>query len=76
MNPDRWKSLDDLFHLALEREPGSRSAFVAQVSADDDDLGRELEAMLAHYEQANSFIESPAYALLRRLLSKVNHLSS
>ncbi len=64
MNPDRWKKLDELFHLALEREGDERTAFVAQASDGDDDLRRELEAMVAHYEQSNSFIESPAYAVV------------
>ena len=63
MNPDQWKRLDELFHVALEREGDARATFVAQATRGDDDLRGELEAMLAHYEQANSFIESPAYAL-------------
>ncbi|HET9788114.1 MAG TPA: serine/threonine-protein kinase, partial [Pyrinomonadaceae bacterium] len=64
MNPDRWKSLDDLFHLALECDAESRSAFVLQATAGDNDLRRELEAMLAHHDQAHSFIELPAYAVV------------
>src|SRR5437899_1141070 len=63
MNPERWQKLDELFHAALEREPDARPAFVAKVCEADDELRRELKSMLAHHEQSQSFIESPAYAM-------------
>ena len=66
MNPDQWEELDELFHLALDEQPDARAAFVSEVS--DVDLRRELEAMLAHYEQAHSFIESPAYVVAAETL--------
>ena len=63
MIPDRWQKLDELFHAALEREADARADFVSRASGDDEDFRRELESMLAHYDAANSFIESPAYAV-------------
>ena len=27
MNPERWQELDQLFHSALEREPGERAGW-------------------------------------------------
>jgi len=63
MTPERWQKLDKLFHEALEREPEARPAFVEQVCAGDDELRQELDSMLDHHEQANSFIESPAYVI-------------
>ena len=63
MKPERWQRLDELFHLALEREADARSSFVAQETAGDEDLRRELDSMLLHFEQSNSFIETPAYAV-------------
>jgi len=54
MNPDHGKT-DELFHLALECEAGARQLSWPKLSDGDDDLRRELEAMLAHHEQANSF---------------------
>ena len=63
MKPERWQRLDELFHLALEREADARSSFVAQATAGDEDLRRELDSMLLHFEQSNSFIETPAYAV-------------
>src|SRR2546427_13188404 len=61
MKPERWQKLDELFHVALEREPSARDAFLAEACGGDNDLLHELQSMLAHHEKAGSFIESPAY---------------
>ena len=61
MNPERWQKLDELFHSALARPAEQREAFIAAACDGDDDLRRELESMLDHFEQAGSFIEKPAY---------------
>lgn len=63
MTPERWQKLDELFHAALEREPGARALFIAEACCEDAELRRELESMLTHHDQANSFIESPAYVV-------------
>ncbi len=63
MNPERWEKLDELFHSALERDGDARAAFLATACGNDDDLLHELESMLAHHQQAKSFMESPAYAI-------------
>ena len=61
MNPELWQKLDELFHAALEREPNARAAFLAEACGSDHELRQELQSMLAHHEEAKSFIESPAY---------------
>ncbi len=63
MNPEHWKRLDELFHSALDREPHEREAFITGACEGDDELRAELDSMIAHHEQARSFIESPAYAV-------------
>lgn len=64
MNPERWQKLDELFHSALERDPVEREAFITEVCEGDEDLTKELYSMIAHHEQARSFMESPAYAVV------------
>jgi eukaryotic-like serine/threonine-protein kinase len=61
---ERWQRLDELFHAALECESTARAAFVNAACENDAELRHELESMLAHHEQANSFIESPAYVIV------------
>ena len=57
---ERWNRVKALFLEAVELPETERSAFVALVSADDADLRRELESLLASDEAAASFCESPA----------------
>ena len=60
MMPERWQQLDRLFHLALERAPEERAAFLDQACAGDQQLRREVGALIAAHERAGSFIEKPA----------------
>jgi hypothetical protein len=60
MKPQRWRRLESLFHPALEREPPQRAAFLAEACADDPALRAEVESLIAAYDQAGSFIETPA----------------
>src|SRR6185369_8961354 len=63
MNPERLQQIEKLFHSALKREPAERATYLVVVCGDDDSLRRAVESLLAHHEQAESFIESPASIL-------------
>jgi serine/threonine protein kinase len=58
MTPERWQQVDQLYHSALEREPGQRSAFLAEACAGDEELRREVESLLA---QEGSTLDRPAW---------------
>src|SRR3989440_7947539 len=70
MKPERWQQLDRLFHSALERKPEERAAFLDEACAHDQQLRREVEALIAASEQAGSFIEKPALEVEARSLAK------
>src|SRR6266542_2830137 len=63
MNPERWQKLDELFHSALEHQGDARVAFLAAACYRDDELLHELESMLTHHQQAEDFMELPAYGI-------------
>src|ERR1700720_774691 len=44
MTPSRWQQIEELYHAALECEPGQRAAFLARA---DPELRREVESLLA-----------------------------
>ena len=69
MRPERYKQVDELFIAALERQPEERAAFLDQACSGDSDLRREVETLLSADDQAQSFIESPAYQLAPELLT-------
>ncbi len=58
MNPDRWQKIDELLDQALEMSPEERAIFLSKTCADDEDLRREVESLLAAHERSGSFIET------------------
>ena len=69
MTPERWEQIDRLFHAALERPPADRPTFLDR-ECPDDDLRRNLEALLASHEQSADFIEAGASDVAAALLAK------
>lgn len=60
MTPERWRQVEQLYIAALEREDDQRAAFLDKACAGDETLRREVESLLAHEAQVESFIEAPA----------------
>lgn len=60
MKPERWRQVEQIYHSALDREVSQRSSFLKEACAGDEELRREVELLLAHKDQADSFIEVPA----------------
>ena len=52
LTEERWRRLEALFHAALELSAAEREVFIARETASDDDLQRELRAMLRHADGA------------------------
>src|SRR5258708_26913446 len=48
MNEERLRQIEELYHSAREREPGERSAFLAEACQVDGELRRKVELLLAH----------------------------
>ncbi len=69
MKAERWKQVNDLFQLAAERAPEERAAFLDQACQGDEGLYREVESLLASNEQAEDFIELPAFEVAPELLT-------
>jgi len=63
MKRERWRQVEQIFHDALQVEESRRGEFVRHSCAEDEDLCREVESLLAHHHEAGSFIEKPAFAL-------------
>jgi len=70
MRADNWQQINDLFHAALEREPGDRAAFLAHDCAGNDGLRLEVESLLASHDPSDNFIESLAPDLAAGLLAE------
>ncbi len=60
MSPERWKQVEDIFQPALDLPADERVVFIAEACVGDDELRREVEALVAQFDAAGDFIESPA----------------
>jgi serine/threonine protein kinase/tetratricopeptide (TPR) repeat protein len=61
MPDNRWQQIEEIFQSALDLAPAERLRFVAESSGGDAELKEEVEKLLANYESAESFIESPVW---------------
>jgi hypothetical protein len=62
MTPERWRKVEELFLLSLEREASQRAPFLDEVCAGDPDLRDEIELLLAYDEEESDFLETLASA--------------
>jgi serine/threonine protein kinase/WD40 repeat protein len=60
MTPERYKRVIDLFEAASKRKPESRPEFLVHACAGDQDLRREVEAMLVADRETGGFLDRPA----------------
>ena len=51
MDQERWRRLECLYYMVLEREPDQRIEFIAEACGGDEDLRREIHLLLS---QSNS----------------------
>ncbi|MBI1382383.1 MAG: SUMF1/EgtB/PvdO family nonheme iron enzyme [Planctomycetaceae bacterium] len=55
--PTRFARIEDLFHGAVDLEPGARAAFLERECAGDGELLREVQSLLAADAEANRFLD-------------------
>jgi len=70
MDPERWRKIEELYHSALECEPGRRAAFLQEACAGDEGLRREVQSLLDHEEKVQEFMEAPALEVAGEALAK------
>ncbi len=62
MNTKRWQKVKGLFDAVVGLAPVERERFLDQSCGTDDGLRREVEKLLASFEDTESFLEQPAAA--------------
>ena len=58
-DPERRRRVEQLCDAALDRDARERAAFVAAACGPDGALRAEVEALLAHAQRAEGFLEAP-----------------
>jgi serine/threonine protein kinase len=59
MDQGRWKTVNHIFHAALEVSASERHSFVLTASEGDPDLQAEVELLLQADQDVGSYLESP-----------------
>ncbi len=60
MKAERWQRVETLFQAALARAPETRTTFLVEACPDNPSLREEVEKLLASFDAADSFLETPA----------------
>ena len=55
-----WRQVKDIFNAALRHIPEERPVFLEQICGGDKILRGKVESLLSSYDEAESFLESPA----------------
>jgi predicted Ser/Thr protein kinase len=58
VTPEQWTRVKDLFQQALDQPAGVRREWIAQAAANDE-LRREVDALLQAHDTAGDFLERP-----------------
>lgn len=68
MNERRWRQIEDLFHDALGRDDGDRTAYIHRAAGNDSELAREVQSLLHAHREPSKFLDKPAHGGASRLL--------
>jgi len=63
MTPERWRQVRAIFDAVVERDPAARPEFLREQCGADEDLRREVEALLASDESAGALLDQPLLGL-------------
>ena len=69
MTSERWQQVNDLFQSVADHTPEERRTFLQTACQGDEALRREVESLIASYESAENFIETPAFEVVPELLT-------
>jgi eukaryotic-like serine/threonine-protein kinase len=64
MSPERWKQVEEVFQSALDLPEAERAGYISAACAGDEELGRQVVALVEQYEEAGDFIERPAQVVV------------
>lgn len=70
MEAGRWQQVAEVLDLALASDPASWPSLLDERCGTDPKLRNEVEALLAHLDTAEGFLESPRAALARAVVAE------
>jgi serine/threonine protein kinase len=71
-SPERWATVERLYHAALARAADTRAAFLAKACAGDEELRQQVESLLAQDASADAVLTRGAVVAAAGLVSYVS----
>ena len=71
MNPDRWRQIERIYHLALARPPHERERLLDRECHADERLRAGVELLLRRTPSAEGFLTEPAVAIAAQSIGDV-----
>jgi serine/threonine-protein kinase len=68
VTPERWRQINDLFHVAVERDAPARQQLLDQAATRDPELAAEVRSLLAVHDSSAGLLEEPAWAVAPHLI--------
>lgn len=68
MTPERWQQIKQMFQAALERDKDARASFLKTACADDEELLKEVESLLAAHEMPSNLVDKSLPEIAATLL--------
>jgi eukaryotic-like serine/threonine-protein kinase len=69
MRSEQWQVIAELYHSASELPAAERSSFLQEACCEDQDLRLELESLLRHGDTPESFLDTPAIAIVAKAIA-------
>jgi serine/threonine protein kinase len=63
---ETWRTIEELYHTALDLEAAERARFLIDACAGDDNLRRAVERLLEAHDQAGDFMSEGAFEVVAR----------
>jgi serine/threonine-protein kinase len=70
MSPERWRQIERIFHLALDRPPHERAVFLDSQCHGDPSLRLEVDALLHRTASAENFLNESAIAVVAQVMGQ------
>ena len=66
---DRWRQIEEVFHLALQYDGAERDAYLAGMCGEDQSLINEVRSLISSHEHSGEFLDKPELATGLQLLA-------
>src|SRR4029453_7382415 len=72
MDPERWKQVEDILQLMVDRPAGEADALLRRACAGDESLEQEVRSLLTAEDRAANFLGQPAIDVAARRVARHN----